>query len=106
MEETIFIQGREGDPYLKHVIESTYLSNVIVVLTKLSQTEIRENPKGLSLGWGQFGAKASFSKMGVGVFKVRRKEVWGSNAFPFSTRHFLLNGIGVSQMRERLCGIK
>ncbi|RVX14031.1 hypothetical protein CK203_011249 [Vitis vinifera] len=32
-------------------------------------TEIRENPKGLPLGWGQFGAKASFSKMGVGVFK-------------------------------------
>ena len=47
----------------------TYLSYVDVVLTKLSQTEIRENPKGLPLEWGQFGAKASFSKMGVGVLK-------------------------------------
>ena len=53
----------------KHVIEFTHLSHVIVVLTKLSQTEIREDPKGLPLGWGQFGAKASFSKMRVGVFK-------------------------------------
>ena len=52
MEETIFIQGKEGDSYSKHVIEFTYLSHVIVVLTKLSQTEIRENPKGLPLGWG------------------------------------------------------
>ena len=69
MEETIFIQGRKGDSYSKHVIEFTHLSHVIVVLTKLSQTEIREDPKGLPLGWGQFGAKASFSKMRVGVFK-------------------------------------
>ncbi|RVW77229.1 putative mitochondrial protein [Vitis vinifera] len=35
-----------------------------------SQTEIRENPKGLPLGWWQFGAKASFSKMRVGVLKA------------------------------------
>ena len=69
VEETIFIQGREGGSYSKHVIEFTHLSHVIIVLTKLSQTKIRENPKGLPLGWGQFGAKASFSKMGVGVFK-------------------------------------
>ncbi|RVW93640.1 putative mitochondrial protein [Vitis vinifera] len=39
-----------------------------------SQTKIRENPKGLPLGWGQFGAKASFSKMGVGVFKGKYGE--------------------------------
>ena len=69
MEETIFIQGREGDSNSKHVIEFPYLSYVTVVLTKLSQTEIRENPKGLPLGWWQFGAKASFSKMRVGVLK-------------------------------------
>ena len=69
MEETIFIQGREGDSNSKHVIEFTYLSYVNVVLTKLSQTEIRENSKGLPLGWGQFGAKASFSEMRVGVLK-------------------------------------
>ena len=50
MWKRIFIQGREGDPYSKHVIESTHPSNVFVVLTKLSQTEIRENPKGLPLG--------------------------------------------------------
>ena len=78
MKETIFIQEREGDSNLKHVIEFTYLSYVTVVLTKLSQMENRENSKG----------------------------VWGSNAFPFSIRLFLLNGIGVLQMRERLCGIK
>ena len=36
VEETIFIQGRKGDSYSKHVIEFTHLSNVIVVLTKLS----------------------------------------------------------------------
>ena len=69
MEETISIQRREGDSYSKHVIEFTHLSNVIIVLTKLNQTKIRENPKGLPLGWGQFGAKASFSKMRVDVFK-------------------------------------
>ena len=69
MEETIFIQGREDDSNSKHVVESTYLPYVTVVLTKLSQTEIRENPKGLPLGWWQFGAKASFSKMRVGVLK-------------------------------------
>ncbi|RVW79102.1 hypothetical protein CK203_048195 [Vitis vinifera] len=39
-----------------------------------SQTEIREDPKGLPLGWGQFGAKASFSKMRVGVFKGKYEE--------------------------------
>ena len=69
MKETIFIQEREGDSNSKHVIEFTYLSYVTVVLTKFSQTEIRENPKGLPLGWWQFGAKASFSKIRVGVLK-------------------------------------
>ena len=69
MEETIFIQERKNDSNSKHVIEFTDLSYVNVVFTKLSQKEIRENPKGFPLGWGQFGAKASFSKMGVGVLK-------------------------------------
>ena len=69
MKETIFIQEREGDSNSKHVIEFTYLSYVTVVLTKLSQMENRENSKGLPLGWWQFGAKTSFSKMGVGVLK-------------------------------------
>ena len=69
MKETIFIQGREDDSNSKHVIEFTYLPYVTVVLTKLSQMENREHLKGLPLGWWRFGAKASFSKMGVGVLR-------------------------------------
>ena len=69
MEETIFIQGKMSNSNMKYFVESSYLFYVFVVLTKLSQTEIRENSKGLPLGWGQFGAKASFSEMRVGVLK-------------------------------------
>ncbi|KAL6328099.1 hypothetical protein AAG906_033381 [Vitis piasezkii] len=70
---TIFIQGRKGNSYSKHVIEFTHLSNVIVVLTKLSQMEIRENPKGLPLGGGWCSREAREAH-GMGLWKGIRMD--------------------------------
>ena len=62
-------KGGGSNTNSKHFVESPYLLYVLAIVTKFSQTKTRVNPKGLSLGWWQLGAKTTLSKMEGGVLK-------------------------------------